>query len=208
MSGIPKAHKIRHPRFFFQDGNVIFLVEETLFKIHRFFFQRDSAIFSSMFSLPIPKNERPEGEAEDKPIILHGIKSVDFERFMSILYPINFIDCDLTTVDEWTSVLTISSIWEFKSLRELAIDRLSRITLPIDRIVLGNRFDLAQWLVPAYFELCTRTEPLSLDEGEKLGMRDVIRIGQVRHQLRYVTDVNRHGHGDFIVTLVRQMFLV
>ena len=89
-------------------------------------------------------------------------------------------------------------------MRNLAVDKLSRITLPIDRIALGKRFDLGHWLTPAYFELCTRTDPLNLDEGEKLGMRDVIRIGQVRHQIRYVTNLNRHE--DTIVTLIREMF--
>ena len=62
-------------------------VEGSLFKVHRFFFQRDSPVFKSMFSLPVPLNERPEGEVEENPIHLHGIKSIDFERFLSILYP-------------------------------------------------------------------------------------------------------------------------
>ncbi|KAF6761159.1 hypothetical protein DFP72DRAFT_803918 [Ephemerocybe angulata] len=204
MSPVPSTLVYRHPRFFFQDGNVIFMVEGTLFKVHKFFFQRDSPIFNSMFTLPPPNNDRPEGEVEDNPIVLQGFKATDFERFLSILYPLNFLNCDLTTADEWTSVLAISSMWEFASLRLLAIDKLSHITNAVDRIALGKRFDLPHWVTPAYFDLCTRGEPLNQDEGEKLGMADVIKIGQIRHQIRYVTNLNRHE--DTIVTLVKEMF--
>lgn len=40
-----------------------------------------------MFSLPTPLDQRPEGEIDDEPIVLDGVESVDFDRFLSILYP-------------------------------------------------------------------------------------------------------------------------
>lgn len=41
-----------------------------------------------MFTLPPPNNDGPEGEVEDNPILLEGFKATDFERFLSILYPL------------------------------------------------------------------------------------------------------------------------
>jgi hypothetical protein len=117
----------------------------------------------------------------------------------------NFLECDLSTTKEWTSVLTIASIWDFSSLRHLSISRLDYSLDTVERIVLGKQFDVCRWLTPAYFELCARPEPLTYEEGEMLGMRDVIKIGQVRHQIRYGTNLNRHE--DTILALVRDMFL-
>lgn len=182
------------------------MVEGVLFKVHRFFFQRDSQIFKTMFTLPPPSNVPGpiEGEAEENPIVLQGFKILDFERFLSILYPINFLETDLSTVDEWTSVLIISTMWEFDSLRKLCVEKLHQVTLATDRVVLGKRFDLTHWLTPAYYHLCTRAEPLNLEEGEKLGIADVVKIGQIRHQIRYVTNLNRHE--DTIKSLIKDAF--
>jgi hypothetical protein len=103
----PSGRPQRHPRFYFPDGNVIFLVrplhlyqpplgalnpwtkvEDVLFNVHRYFFQRDSSVFSAMFSLPKPEaEEHPEGEVDEKPIVLTSFSKKDFERFLMILYP-------------------------------------------------------------------------------------------------------------------------
>ncbi|THV06653.1 hypothetical protein K435DRAFT_644623 [Dendrothele bispora CBS 962.96] len=195
----------RHPRFYFQDGNVVFLVEYTVYRIHRYFFQRDSSIFEAMFSLPVPAGERPEGESEDNPIYLHGIATQDFDRMLSILYPLNFLEYEMKSVEEWTSVLDLASRWEFSSLHELAVNNLYPITTTADKIYLGHVYEVTEWLVPAYTELCTRPDPLTLEEGRKLGVDIVTAIGQVRHQIRYRSNLNR-SH-DTIVELVRRAFV-
>ncbi|KAJ6593221.1 hypothetical protein B0H19DRAFT_916388 [Mycena capillaripes] len=194
-----------HPRFFFTDGTVIFLVEKTLYKVHRYFFERDSAIFASMFTLPSAAGERPEGEVVENPIVLEGVTTVDFDRFLSILYPLNFATRDIVSADEWTSVLSLASRWEFTSLRELAMQHLFAITSAVDRISLAHRFDIPGWLVPAYTEVCERKDPLTLAEGRLLGLDDTICIAQVRHMIRYSSNLNRHH--DSIVALVRDVFL-
>ncbi|KAJ7496622.1 hypothetical protein FB451DRAFT_1208266 [Mycena latifolia] len=194
-----------HPRFFFPDGTVIFLVERTLYRVHRYFFERDSAIFASMFSLPSAAGERPEGEVVENPIVLEGVAAADFDRFLSILYPIDFKTRDIASAEEWTSVLSLATRWEFTSLRELALQHLFLLTSAVDRIALGRRHDVPDWLVPAYTEVCERKDPLTLAEGRLLGLEDVIGIGQVRHCIRYSANLNRHH--DSIVALVRDFFL-
>lgn len=74
-------------------------VEDTFFKIHRYFFERDSPLFSAMFSLPQKKSQddenqtgfldifKVEGQADENPIILPEIQAQDFERLLSIMYP-------------------------------------------------------------------------------------------------------------------------
>ncbi|KAF8910872.1 hypothetical protein CPB85DRAFT_1221146 [Mucidula mucida] len=202
----------RHPRFYFPDGNVIFFVEGWLYNVHRYYFQRDSTIFEAMFSLPCPDGHTPEGQTDEDPIILEGIEAKDFDRLLSILYPKNFRTCEIETKEEWISVLSLATRWDFTSIRELALSRLhpnsftasAQLNLsPADRIVLGLRFDVSEWLLPAYSELCMRTEALTLEEGEILGMQNVINIAQARQAIRYPSNLNRSFDG--VQNLVREM---
>ncbi|KAJ7672068.1 hypothetical protein B0H17DRAFT_947775 [Mycena rosella] len=201
----PRSRFNEHPRFFFPDGTVIFLVEKTLYRVHRYFFERDSAIFASMFTLPSAAGERPEGEVVENPIVLEGVNKLDFDRFLSILYPISFTTRDIGSAEEWTSVLSLATRWEFTSLRELAMRHLFAMASAVERIALGQRYDIPSWLVPAYTEVCERKDPLTLAEGRLLGIADVICIGQVRHSIRYSSNLNRHH--DSIVELVRDVFI-
>ncbi|KAJ6497437.1 hypothetical protein C8R45DRAFT_1211327 [Mycena sanguinolenta] len=57
-----------------------------------------------MFSLPSVAGERPEREVIDNPIVLEGVNAVDFDRFLSVLYPPDFTTRDIASIEEWTSV--------------------------------------------------------------------------------------------------------
>ena len=96
----------------------------------------------------------------------------------------NISDGDLSTTEEWTSVLALATQWEFADYRRLAIARLSQLASPVDRILLGRCYDIPEWLSTAYLELCTRDDPLSYEEGERLGMRDVILLSDIRQSVR------------------------
>lgn len=174
-----------------------------------------------MFSLPCPVDERPEGESETHPIVLTEVEVPDFDRFLAILYPAcvctyamrmqslivlsrDLANCELTTMEEWTSVLSLASRWEFMSLHQLAIERLSSITSAVDKLIIGRQYDLPQWLLSAYTELCERREPLTLEEGRKLGVDDVVIISHVRHSIRHVSNFNR-SH-ETIAELVKDVF--
>ncbi|KAJ7434033.1 hypothetical protein B0H11DRAFT_1758061, partial [Mycena galericulata] len=182
-------------------------VEMTLYRLHRYFFERDSAIFASMFTLPPAPGQRPEGEVVENPIVLEDVNALDFDRFLSILYPINFAVRDIASADEWTSVLSLATRWDFTSLRELrvAMQYLLASLSAVERIALGRRYDIPGWLVPAYTEVCERKDPLTIAEGRLLGLDDTICIGQVRHSIRYSSNLNRHH--DSILALVRDVFL-
>jgi hypothetical protein len=93
----PKPTPRKHERYYFADGNVIFLVplrlgplhilfkcsfqvEDTLYNLHRYFFQQYSASFVSILSHSL-------GRWDDKPIPLTGVTVKDFDLFLSIPYP-------------------------------------------------------------------------------------------------------------------------
>ncbi|TFY71232.1 hypothetical protein EVG20_g1773 [Dentipellis fragilis] len=177
----------KHQTFYFADGNVTFLVGDTLYRVHRYFFQRDSAHFANLLL------GRPLSEAVDAsgPIALHDVECSEFDALLSILYPADFHKCEVKTVDAWTAVLRLSTKWSFASIRALAIDRLEPIASAVDKVVLGRIYTIDSWLRPGFVALCERAQPLTKDEGRRLGVDDVILIVTIREGVR----VQRPGIG-------------
>jgi len=101
QSAVPGTFTL-HKRFFFEDGNITFLVhpmfldygalltfgaviqvDSILYRVHRYFLCRDSNEFVTRLS------RLPAQEQASPPIIsLENVKSKDFDAFLSILYPL------------------------------------------------------------------------------------------------------------------------
>jgi hypothetical protein len=175
-------------------------VEETLYRVHTYFFTRDSPHF---MDLMINDQTKANNAATGEPLfhLDSDVKSVDFERFLSILYPpcvtcflqwskvandmlSEFGKYVLTKLDEWTSVLHLASKWGFESICSLALRELLPLASPVDKIVLGRKYGFDDWLTPAFVAVCARAEPLSLAEAEKMSNGDVTRIFQARERAR------------------------
>lgn len=60
-------------------------VEDTLFKINRQDFEQGSEVFRNMFDLP-KAGESEEGSSTEHPLVLEGIRAVDLENFLAIMY--------------------------------------------------------------------------------------------------------------------------
>jgi hypothetical protein len=89
----------RHDTYYFRDGNITFLVrvalsyapdlltgsqiESMLYCVHRYFFSRDSAYFSSKFSQLGARDH----ESLNNTVSLDDVERKDFEAFLSVIYP-------------------------------------------------------------------------------------------------------------------------
>jgi hypothetical protein len=177
----PRPSYRKHGRYYFSDGNIIFLVDGVLYNVHRYFFQRDSSNFAAMF-ISLPHGGCGKGLTDDEPIPLR-VTAKDFDLFLSILYPSDFGVHAATTVEDWTGILNLAANWNFTSIKALAIKNLSSIASPIDKIVLGRMHDVKEWLGDAYEAVCLRDDPLTLDDGVRLGMEDVIKISATRQRI-------------------------
>ncbi|RDX51134.1 hypothetical protein OH76DRAFT_1401907 [Lentinus brumalis] len=179
------ADRARHAHLYFEDepGAVVFLVEGTLFKVHAFFLKRHSLVFATMFTLR-PGSGPAEGTSDEHPIVLPEVRAVDFDRFMSLFYPRDVVTGDLSTLEDWISVLALATKYEFEAHRALAIERLSRLGSPTDRLVLAREYDIPGWLEEAYYLICIREDALTLEEGHRLGMEDVIALADLRQRIR------------------------
>ncbi|KZP11397.1 hypothetical protein FIBSPDRAFT_987902, partial [Athelia psychrophila] len=114
------------------------------------------------------------------PIVLSDVNCGDFDEFLAILYPFDFRRPTDKATAQWTSILHLAAKWGFESIQLLAIDNLATSAIPVDKIVLGRRYSILDWLPAAYEAVCTRADPLTVEEGMKLGMEDAIRISAAR----------------------------
>lgn len=176
---------------------VIFQVEDRLFKVPRYNFERKSDIFEAMFSLPQIVGRDPEGSNESAPVKLEGVSKLDFQKLLEVMYPLELTATPWLTMskEEWISVLKLATMWNFKEIRALAISNLSKQTIdPIEQILLAKSYNVPQWLHSGYDAIAQRSRMLSLDEAEQLGYPTAIRVFQVREQARVDGWVNTYDH--------------
>ncbi|KAI9441606.1 hypothetical protein H4582DRAFT_1397524 [Lactarius indigo] len=176
-SGVDDSFQ-RHNTYFFKDGNITFLVDGTLYCVHRFFFTRDSAYFSTRLAQLGTRDH----EALATLVSLGDVEREDFEALLSVIYPKNFEEHNLS-YQQWKSVLHLSTRWGFASIRKLALKFINPPT-PHDRLVLARTYTVDQWVLPALTALCERAEPLSLTEALQMRMEDVVLVAAVREDVR------------------------
>ncbi|CAL1710181.1 unnamed protein product [Somion occarium] len=180
----------RDSQYYFDDGLTVFAVENHLFRVHRYFLTRDSEFFRGLFTCPPPPGEVAEGQSDEKPIILEGVKESEFRCLMRFFYDGMYTPA-VVSLDDWIALLSISTRYVFDRIREMAIQEISTKVLdPIKKIILANKYDIPQWLPPAFVDLCKRPESLSESEAETLGLKTIVRVARARESVRdkgYVT---------------------
>ena len=85
--------------------------------------------------------------------------------------------------EEWRSVLHLSTLWDFTSIRRLALNNIQPPT-PHDQLLLARTYSVDHWVVPALSALCERSAPLSLDEARQMDIEDVVLVATVREDIR------------------------
>jgi hypothetical protein len=67
---------------------------------------------------------------------------------------------------------------------DLDINRFPLITSPVDRLVVAYGLHVTGWLRPAFVALCLRDEPLTIEEGRRLGINVIVCINEVRDLIK------------------------
>ncbi|OAX42256.1 hypothetical protein K503DRAFT_683751 [Rhizopogon vinicolor AM-OR11-026] len=175
----------RHSEFYLQDELSVFLVEGILFRVHRFFLQRESDVFRTMFVCP-PTLDGPEGRTDDRPIVLPEVTVAEFECLLKFLYDRNTTPSPLSTTEEWIKLLSISTRYSMERIRTRALQELEYIPPldPIRRIALARKYDVREWLLPSYVTICLRRQPLNVLEAVELGLETMVLIAMARESVR------------------------
>ncbi|KAH9975552.1 hypothetical protein BGW80DRAFT_104515 [Lactifluus volemus] len=174
-----------HQEYFFSEADVMFRVENMLFRVHKRFFIRESPYFQSLFAIPGIPCEDPPGTSKTNPVVLNDITSEGFESLLWVFYNPKYSIYD-ASVEKWQMILTLAQKWTFKEVEQLCIRELERLTIsPVEKIHIYQTFKLdRRLLLKSYMELTTRSDPLDIEEGHKLGIETSLQIARAREFAR------------------------
>lgn len=182
----------RHEEYYFDDGSIVLLVEDTLFRVHRYYFTRESQIFADMFSLPTGSpSGLAEGQSDSSPIDIPGVTKKEMESFLGFVY-FGMHDENTFSLESWIALLSFSTRFICDKIRARSVREIESFQSqldPVERVVLAVRHNVPRWLNGAYQELCQRTNTLSEEEGEKLGLSTVIKLMKARETLLSESDI-------------------
>jgi len=178
------------PSYYFQDA--IFLVENTFFKVPRHQFEQSSAFFREMFLV-----EADKGWTKEKPFILDGLFKRDFVAFLKIICPRNVFQRETLSVDDWVSVLKLSTLWNFEEARQSAINNLPFTDLdhPVTRIELAMTYKVRQWFLPALQKLATHEHRLGTEDAQRLGLEFSLKVAELRGKVQGFERANASPSG-------------
>ncbi|EAU91905.2 hypothetical protein CC1G_04672 [Coprinopsis cinerea okayama7 len=154
--------------YFFQ--NLTFRAEDELFQVPALYFLGESHFFREMFELPPPEGQPLEGSSKECPLVLEGIRAMEFQALLKVMFPRTFGKAEILSKDEWEGVLKLSDMWNMQTIKELAITNLTPILLedPIARIVFARKYNVGRWLTPAYVDLVRRQEHIGVEDLEAI----------------------------------------
>jgi len=160
-------------------------VENYIFRVHRFFFTRDSAFFRDKLPHPPTPGEFSKGSSDNNPFILEDTLRVDFERFLWVFYNPKYSIYE-ADVEEWISILKLAHQWEFIEVKALALRELEELEIPaLQKIITYHTHDIDRNLLQkAYTDLTIRDGPITIEEGRLLGLETALLLARAREFAR------------------------
>ncbi|OJT13609.1 hypothetical protein TRAPUB_9845 [Trametes pubescens] len=171
---------VRHSQFYMEDEMVILRVENCLFRVHRYFVERDSTFFRDFFQRTLSGTGM--GKTDDMAIKLPDVSRREFECLLHFLYH-GASNSQNDSILNLVLLLSTSSALTFPAARTHAITALDQASPPLDpveRVFLAEKYNIPAWLRPAYVELCSRAHPLEDSEAEVLGLQTTARLARAR----------------------------
>ena len=118
-----KRHTIqiltRHPIYYFPEGDLFIIVQQTQFRIHSYFLLRESTHFQQLlnpFSSFLPTTP---GISAARPLILNDTSSRNFAIFLWVFYTPHFGRYQ-HSLHNWLIIHTYAIRWEFPIIQQLA----------------------------------------------------------------------------------------
>lgn len=175
---------IHHKDYYLRGGDMNVLIGNHLYRIHSYFFYRESLEWRQMLDAPTDGGDHGTTDAPS-PFTLNDVKGEDFDRFLWVIYNPHYSIYD-APIETWLSILSLAHRWNFCNMKDLAIRELEKLDIePIEKIVAYHEYKINKTLLlPAYIAMCKREKPLSLTEGMSLGMETVLRLADARERAR------------------------
>ncbi|KAN0081374.1 hypothetical protein V8E55_008998 [Tylopilus felleus] len=176
---------VHHKDFYLRGGDMTVLVENHLYRIHSYFFERESLFFRQKIISTSNNGDQELGSTDQNAYTLEDVKSEDFARFLWVFYNPKYSIYE-APLETWLSILKLANRWTFESVKELSVRELEKIEIePVEKIAIYHDNTISRlYLLPSYIAVCKRDKPLTFSEGMKLGMETVLRVAEARERLR------------------------
>ncbi|KAG8883139.1 hypothetical protein FRB98_003284 [Tulasnella sp. 332] len=164
-----------HPKY--NDQLICIMVDGRIYRVSKSLLTRSARLSEIIQS-------HPDGEV----VPLIGVGTLELESFLEVLHARQTEPLLHLTVEDWARALYLATEWGFAAVRTYAIERIEhqhRHQDALDRLELAERCSVLHWLHPTYNTLCTRGEPITADEGKRLGFERfaaICRIRELYHQ--------------------------
>lgn len=186
-----------HSRYWIHGADLHLLLGKVLYRVHSYFFVRESKHWKTKLIGSTSSGDEVllQGNTSTNALVLNE-KPADFDCLLDIFYNRQFGDYSHLKLEQWTTVLSYSTKWDFPQVRELAIryivnSEVSSEMDTVERIVLYQENKLPeQYLFPLYAQIASREELLSLEESKRLGYDSLVPIHQARERLRSQGSMN------------------
>lgn len=118
-------------------------------------------------------------------------------------------------LEEWTSILKLSTDWRFAEVKQLSTRYIELFEMdPVDKIELYQGYNVdRRLLIPSYTALVNRLEPLSIHEGRRLTLETALLIATARECARgKALESGRHSptvasvSAEHMVTIITDVF--
>ncbi|KAF9558133.1 hypothetical protein CPC08DRAFT_709869 [Agrocybe pediades] len=177
----------RHPLYYIDAGDLHILAGRTLFRVHSYFFSRESPIFNKRLN-PVSPGDVREGTTDSDPVILEDVTAEEFECFCWVFYNPKYSLYN-ASITEWSIILNLAHKWDFPQIKELVVRQLHlkpSVEFPLhQKLALYEQYHVdIKSVIPLYVELCVRDRPLTLEECRVLGMEASWLVGVVRERVR------------------------
>ncbi|KAJ3505315.1 hypothetical protein NLJ89_g7486 [Agrocybe chaxingu] len=175
----------RSAEYFLNGGDLHILVGNVLFRVHSFFFERDSAKFRDILTTPVSPSQPRPGSTDSRPMVVMNCSPSDFSKFLWVFYNPKYSVYSATPA-EWVAILKIAHEYEFLEVKNLAIRGLDTCDLTVvQRIRIYETYQAdTMYLLPLYATMCMREDGPTDDETEEMGMKTSLMIFRARERLR------------------------
>lgn len=121
----------------------------------------------------------------------------------------------MLTQDEWLSALKLATVWEMADVRRMAITEITQLRSmeDIDKVVLGRKDAVVNWVISGYMGLTSRSGAVSIDDVSRLTLPTCLQLWEV--QVSYLDarlrrararSVNAVGASDSLASLLAPLF--
>jgi hypothetical protein len=107
------------------------------------------------------------------------------------------------SIGEWTSILKLAHQWQFVEVKSLAVRELERLDIPpLQKIVVYHKYAIDRNLLQvAYTALTTRDGPITIEEGQELGLEIALQLARARELTRAPPGGEKSGHPQSLLSV-------